>query len=474
MPLSIPSFAEVLGDLVADFQNRFPNANVSRFSGHWKRLAVIAGGVSLLLRHIQVVARDVMPDTANGAALDRWLAIYGLERRKPTGASKVDAVRVTGTVSAAYTSGDLLTSADGLTFQITESGTIPAAGFKDLDIAAVSTGSATRKSKDTVLTFASPGVGIDATAILVLDVDVNGTDLEADGAARERLLDTIAQPNLGGAANDFRQWAKELDFVDEAYVWPLRAGNGSVHIAALKAGHGASRLLTSGEIAELQTYVDGKRPVGYGGFLVLTVDTQDQDVEVLIEPEDDPAYAFHWSDNPAPTVVAYTSGTRTLQMSVRPGELAAGDRLFWRSAAPPYHDGSEVTVEALSGADSVILKAPGVGEYDWTATPPVAADVIYAGGPLVTSVRGAIVTYMDNLGPGRVDTDSLSDYSYGSSYWEGTLRLAKLHNLAQKQKGVLDSDVLTPPANVAPTNIAPSDHVSVLVPRVIIVRKAWT
>jgi hypothetical protein len=104
----------------------------------------------------------------------------------------------------------------------------------------------------------------------------------------------------------------------------------------------------------------------------------------------------------------------------------------------------------------------------------VAGDLIYAGGPLVSSVRAAVVAYMDNLGPGRTDTsDPTKDYSYGSSYWEGTLRLSKLHNLAQRQKGVLDSEVIEPPANVAPTNAAPAPVVSVLVPRVVIVRKRW-
>lgn len=474
MPFAIPSFGQIVDDLVADFANRFPQANVSRLSGHWKRLAVIAGGIAALHRHIQVVARDVMPDTAAGGALDRWLGLYGLSRKGPTSASRASALRLTGTVGAAFTSGQLLTSADGQTFALDASGTIPAAGYIDVDVVAVSKGSATRKSKGTALSFAAAPTGIDTTAILVLDVNVNGEDDEKDGPARVRLLDQIAQPAQGGAANDFRSWAKAKDYVSEAYVWPLRAGNGSVHLAALKTGHGAARLLTGDEIADLQAYVDSVRPVAYRGFRVLEVVLQNQDVEELITPEDDPSYAFHWADNPAPTVVAYTAGTRTLQLSVRPDDLSIGDRLFWRSAIAPFHDGSEVVVEDLSGVDSVILAAPAADAYDWTATPPVAGDVVYAGGPLVTSVRTAIVGYMDSMGPGRVDTGSTRDFSYGSGYWEGTLRRSKLHNLAQKQPGVLDSNVITPTTNVEPVNISPQETVGLLVPRVVIVRKDWT
>ena len=42
---------------------------------------------------------------------------------------------------------------------------------------------------------------------------------------------------MGGNTNDYRQWAKQLAGIDEAYVWPLRGGLGSVHIAALHTGN---------------------------------------------------------------------------------------------------------------------------------------------------------------------------------------------------------------------------------------------
>jgi uncharacterized phage protein gp47/JayE len=475
MPFTIPTFAAILADLVADFQNRFPGANVSRLSGHWKRLAVFAGGAAALYRYIQVVSRDVMPDTAAAGALDRWLSIYGLARKGATSASAVDVGRVTGTVAATFASGTQLTSPDGLIFQLNESGSIPVSGYADVDIAALSTGAATRKSRGTVLTFVTPPAGIDSTVVLVADLDVGGADSEDDGSARVRLLDQIAQPAMGGAANDFRAWAKEDTNVGEAYVYPTRGGLGSVHTAALKTGHGSARLLSGGERTALQILIDSLRPVGYPDSIVLEVLAQDQDVEMLIEPEEDPVYAFHWADSIPLEVSSYDPVTRILVFTTdRPVDLEEGDRLFWRSAIAPFHDGSEVTVEALNSTDGVVLKAPLPTEYDWAGTPPAAGDLLYSGGPLVTSVRAAVVAYMDNLGPGRVDTASTAqDYSYGSSYWEGTLRLAKLHNLAQKQRGVLDSVVLDPPANVAPTNEAPAPTVSVLVPRIVIIRKRW-
>lgn len=468
MPFIVPSFGEVLGDLLADFQNRFPKANVSRLSGHWKRLAVFAGGIMALHRHLQVIARDLMPDTATDEALDRWLAIYGLRRKEATAAHGYGALRVTGAEGSTLTFGQQLSASDGLIFQLDEGGVIPAEEFLDVDLRAISKGAATRKSKGTELTFLAPPAGIDSTAVLVADLDVDGVDREENGPARVRLLDQIAQPAMGGAANDFRAWAKASPDVSEAYVYPLRGGLGSVHLAALRAGQGEARLLSAPEIADLQTYIDGVRPVGYPGFLVLTVVAEPVDVELAIEGEDDPAYAFHWAG--VSSVFSYNAGTRLLTLTgPRPAGMTVGKRLFWRSAAPPYHDGSEVEIEALSGSSAVVLKAPAAGQYDWTATPPVALDEVLPGGPLVTSVRAAIVAHINSLGPGRVSVPD--DFSYGSSYWEGSLRRSKLHSLASKQKGAIDSEVIAPVANVHPTNEPPASTVGLLVPGVIIVRE---
>ncbi len=473
MPFSIPSLGQVISDLVADFQNRFPSANVSRLSGHWKRLAVFAGGIASLHRHQQVVARDVMPDTATGAQLDRHGAIYGAARRAATAAQRTDALRLTGTVASTFTLGDQLTTTDGLIFKLNESGSIPAAGFVDVSVIAVSTGVATRKSAGTTMTFLSPPAGITGTAVLQLDMNEGGVDQEADGLYRVRILDLIAQPGMGGNANDYRQWAKELAGIEEAYVWPLRGGLGSVHLAALHAGSGPTdRSLTSGEITALQDYIDARRPVSVANFLVLSTLGIVIDVEVLVEPEDDAAYAFDWNDQTPLVVSTWTAATRTLKFTAaRPADMAVGDRIVYKRLTATKNSGEEHVIEGFgAAADEVVLRAT----TELTASPPVATNSVYSGGPLVAPVYAAIAGHIDALGPARPDTASpTQDYSSGSSYWEGTLRVAKLSNLAQKQAGVLDTTVVTPAANATPYNEAPDSSVGYYYRRQVIIRRKW-
>jgi uncharacterized phage protein gp47/JayE len=471
MPFNLPSFSQVLADLVADFQNRFPSANVSKLSGHWKRLAVFAGGVALLDRHLQVVARDVMPDTAAGAQLDRHGSIYGVTRRAATSASKAGALRLTGTAASAFSVGVLLTTTDGLAFELNETGVLPGTGFRDVAVIAVSTGAATRKSAGTVMTFTSPPSGIDSTAVLQLDMDVDGSDLESDGAYRVRILDTIAQPGMGGNANDYRQWAKQLAGIDEAYVWPLRGGLGSVHLAALHTGTGAQRILSGAEITALKAYIDTVRPVGYADFAVLATTAAPTDVEIVVEPEDDPAYEFDWVDSVPLVVSTWTGATRTLVFTTpRPSDMLVGDRLVVKRITATVNDGHEYIIESLSSTNAVVLK----DDAELATSPPVATNSVYSGGPLVAPVRAAILAHMNLLGPGRGDTlDATKDYSAGSSYWESTLRVSKVRTLAQKQKGVLDTDLLNPTFNILADNQAPALTAAFLSPRQVLVRRMW-
>jgi len=469
MAFDLPSLGALIGQLVRDARNRLPNKNWAQRSDNWHRLANMALAVVGLHRHLQVIDRDALPDTAAGAALDRHGAIYGVLRKAATAASKADALRITGTVAAAFTVGDQL-AVDGIVYQVNETGAIPAAGYADVDVLAVSTGAATRKTAGTVMTFLSTPVGLDETATLQLDLD-GGSDKEEDGAYRVRILDMIAMPGMGGNANDYRQWAKTQTFVGEAYVWPLRGGLGSVHMAALREGVGAARILSGGENTTLETYIDSVRPVDFEDFYVLTVVAEPTDVELLYEPEDDAKYEPDWSDAVPLVVATWTAGTRTLEFTTaRPADMAVGDRVVYKNTAGTLNSGKAHRIEAFGAADEVILAA----DAELTTSPPAAGNAVYAGGELGTRIYDVLVAHMNALGPGRPDSaDPTRDYSYGSSYWEGTLRQSKLRSLAQRQDGCLDTELLVPGANVTPANAAPVLQVGLITPRQVIVRRAW-
>jgi uncharacterized phage protein gp47/JayE len=472
MALDLPTLDEIHDELLEAHRARLPDDDISRNSDAWKRTRVVAGALYGVYRKIQVAEDAIFPDTAEGDELDRHGTIYGVTRKAATPARKSSALRVYGTAASTVSIGDELTHTNGLRYQVNENGTIPASPlYVDVDIVAIDTGEQTKLDSGEELTFSSPPAGIDSIAELQLDLDEDGTDQESDGAYRTRILRAISQPAGGGNANDYRSWALESDdTIASAYVYPLRRGRGSVDLAALHAGTGSVRLLTSDERDDLFDYVDALRPVHVKAFRVLEVQADTENVEVKIEPTPGTAYAFDWDDETAPLVVAWTAATRTLQMTtggsaVIPDDMKRGDRIVIKTVAG-NGDGIPLEVEATAdddatlGADEVrLLTAP--------TTAPVANDVLYAGGPLTAAIRTAIVDMFDEFGP--------AVGSFGTGEWVDELTPNRVAAAAFGVAGVRDVTVVTPAATVTPAGSTyPTDTtVDLLVPQEVVVRKEW-
>lgn len=396
MGFKVPTLEETLSFLVAMFKGAFPTLNVgSRVSYHWKRLKTIAGAATDIHAHVQSAQRDCAPDTATGDALVRWGNIFGVERNGATPARKSNALRVRGTLAAtAAVDEELVHSASGLRFKLAEAAVIPVQLYVDVDVVAIDTGAQTRLLAGEVLEFVSTPAGIQTQAELVLDLDEDGFDQERESAHRVRLLDRIANPSMGGAANDYVAWAREIDTIAAAYCFPSRAGLGTVDVAAFHAGEGATRALSLGEREELLAYLLERAPAGVAGtgsdlaLRVLSTDIDPVDVRIAILPNGLAAWEFDWDDSTPPEVLSWTGASRTLRFTTsRPASMKAGDRLSLRGVAT-VQTGEEFVIEALASTDSVILQtAP--------AAVPAATDLVYSGGPLVTVIRNAIVAHLN-------------------------------------------------------------------------------
>lgn len=460
MPLPLPTLRDTWNLLISAIRGRIPDANVSRHSDIAKRAYAVAMGITDLFLHQKQIGDELFPDTApDNGALDRQGQLRGVARKGAVGASRATALRVFGDEGETVPSDRALThTASGLRFQTASGGTIPSAGFLDVDVEAVDTGVATNLEEGEELQFDETPDGLEQVCRLVLDLE-GGLDKEDAGPYRTRILNRWQQPAMGGNRNDWEQWLLEAaDYVAFGYVLPNRNGAGTVDLVALKDGSGSERLLDAGEISDVDDYVDPLRPVG-ATHRVLTVTEDETDVEVRVLPVSDPVYAFDWNDETAPVVSAWDSATRTLTFTEdRPSSMAAGDRIIINSSDA---DGTESVIEALSGTNAIVLEeAP-----SWT---PVATDVVYSGGPLVAEARAAILVLIDELGPANEGSQ------YGS--WEGTLRTSSLFEAVQLLDGVLDSDLVAPASNVEATDPAfpDNDSIGLITPGKVLVRRWWT
>jgi len=511
----VPTLDQMLGFLVAMFKGLLPDRNIgSRFVPAWKLLKVIAAAVTDVHANVAASFKDAMPDSARGAALDRWIAIFrpgGTKTRKAaTPARKASAGRVRGAPGAVTAVGDqLIHRASGLLFQINSAAAIPAAPavpFVDVDILAISVGSATRLKKGEILEYLSAPSGIQTKIELQKDLDDDGFDIEQDGAARNRLLAALAAPSSGGNQSDFVGWALSQLGISQAFVYPNRAGIGTVDIAALHTGIGTARILNTAEatalLALLQTLAPAQLAANGGALRVLTVVGGNVDpanlanVEITVAPDGSPQYAFDWDDTTPPAVQSWNASTRTLQLTTaRPPTMQAGHRLCLKGVTSSQ-DGAPVVIEALVGTDSVILQTV-PKNTSGTDAAPAATDLVYAGGPLTDTIRSAIVAHLNGdvlyaapTGPlpgavaasSSISTAQLQVLATGIGTanpagiygaWVGSLLRGTLQRIVTYTRGVRSTSVITPAVDQEAIDYGfPLDlQVGLLTPGYVLVRR---
>lgn len=512
MPFTIPTLDDTRSFLVALGRALFPSLNFgSRRSYHGRKATYLAGAITQLHAHADSAQRDVHPLTAGpGKPVNDWCFAVGVTPKAATPARKSAAGRVMGSATSTQGIGSrLVHSESGLIFQLSSAVTIPGIitdpdSFVDADIVAEDVGSKTRLAAGEVLHFITPSAGIQTDVVLQLDLDQDGFDSEQFGSLRARMLATFSQTPSGGNQADFVKWAlASLNTVATAYAYPNRAGAGTIDVVAFYNAGGSARSLSAPDLATVKAYIQTVAPFQVsgpgGGLRVLTTVPDPRIVEIRVQPNGQPAFAFDWDDSNSPTVLSWSATTRQLRFSATlPTSLRAGHRLTLVGAASGSglqgQDGREYQIESIFSADTVVLSA--------STLPPVApaaTDKIYSSGPLVTPIRAAIVAHLNGetvyagrgltpLPESAIDSpiglDILADgigsanpggvYSNSQLSWSGAILLAQLFGIAKYKAGVRNVTILQPAADYEAVDDAfPLDgQIHYITPGVVIVRSA--
>jgi len=242
---------------------------------------VIAGAVHLLHGHLQYIAKQIFPDTADSENLARWASIWGLSKTEATFAQGY--VTFLGESDIEIPEGTELTSADGVIFKTMAVATTDA-GTAIIQTRSTTAGEAGNADVGTVLTIISPITGLEGEATVSTAIN-GGEDEETDAALLVRLLDRIQAPPLGGAERDYVKWAKEVDGVTRAWAYPLYLGIGTV--AVFFVNDDADPIIpTTADIAEVSAYIADKRPVTAAHF-VFAPTADPIDFNITLFPQDD-------------------------------------------------------------------------------------------------------------------------------------------------------------------------------------------
>lgn len=250
----VPNLEEIRASLLRDYQTYYPNADTSEDSDAYARASSLAACAEGIYAHQKWMIKQFFPDTADTEFLEKHAGLRGLRRRNTTYSAGKGAT-VSGNPDAVIAVGLQIKTEDGRFYETTESAVIPASGSVIVAVRSLATGAVQNIKTATKGSFMAAPVGV-STDVVLNDV-VGATNAESDSSLLERLLNKIRRPAAGGNKYDYKDWALEVDGVEQAYVYPLRRGLGTVDIA-ITADNGVP---SDDTVRRAQEYIDQERPV---------------------------------------------------------------------------------------------------------------------------------------------------------------------------------------------------------------------
>lgn len=250
----VPTLEEIRASLLRDYQTYYPNADTSEDSDAYARASSLAACAEGIYAHQKWLIKQFFPDTADTEFLEKHAGLRGLRRRNATYAAGKGAT-ISGNPDAVIAVGLQIKTEDGRFYETTESVVISSGGTAVVAVRSLATGAVQNIKTATKGSFMAAPVGV-STDVVLNDV-VGATNAESDSSLLERLLNKIRRPAAGGNKYDYKDWALEVDGVEQAYVYPLRRGLGTVDIA-ITADNGVP---SDDTVRRAQEYIDQERPV---------------------------------------------------------------------------------------------------------------------------------------------------------------------------------------------------------------------
>jgi uncharacterized phage protein gp47/JayE len=245
-----------------------------------------AGTAHGVLRYIDWLSRQIMPDLAEQEWLDRFARMWLTNSDGTTGRKQATlaagSVMLTGTLGAVCPTGTQLTGND-IDYETTETVTI-GEDETEVPVRALDPG----KAGNTPLTLAFivtiPGIDTIAPVVSLS----GGADVENDEDLRTRVLLRIRQPPQGGDLKDYVQWTLAVPGVTRAWA-AVEMGMGTITVRFMMDDLRADNdgFPTDVDIQIVSKYIDQVRPVTVKDRWILGPIPQRIDVIISVLVPDD-------------------------------------------------------------------------------------------------------------------------------------------------------------------------------------------
>lgn len=450
--------------------------------------SALAAILEALEAQAEANARNLMPDTADKAALDRFGAVYDLPRLpgKRTTATVTVTSPTTSSGIKGIPAGTRMTASDGTLYNVDDTIATFSSYTATIRVSAVNPGAPGSSLSGATLTFVATPTDFNSTGTVATVVP--GTSEEEDGPYSLRIIQFLRERPASGNRADWRAWVEDYSGTEiaAAYVYPLlrpavpepgagvELSLGCVTVVAIGPAQGDSpvntRIVPEDDVAtrtegvslnRIREYIDGSRdatgalvsngvqlrPVtmAVGNYTVQSAEVTLSNV--VVQAVMSTPYAFPW------TGTMTVHGTSTTTSLVVTGDETAKDN-------------TSVLVRVLTSAvrGGYALVSLGTGSYNggtnrttWTvsaiADTPLAGQAVYPAPPNWSELRAAAFAFFDSLGPGDTVTPVRwpgEDVTGRATFYRSVLA-ARLLSVA----GTLSATVTSPGSDVVP----PAKHI---------------
>ena len=272
-----PTLQQIIERKIADLDSRLPTASArlrrSVLNALLRASAAVEHGLYGYIAH---VAKQIVPDRADGEHLERYADWWGVIRTPAVASVGTVDVIGTGTVPA----GALMQRADGVEYVVNAE--LIVAGTGTLSVTSTTLGKVGNDVAGAPLSFISPIAGIQSAAVVGALALTGGADVETDDALRARLRERVQKPPHGGSKFDYDRWAKEVAGVTRVWTMPQWLGEGTVGVFVVR-DNDANMIPDAAEIQAVQDYIDTVRPIT-ARVTVLAPIPAPQDFTIQIAP----------------------------------------------------------------------------------------------------------------------------------------------------------------------------------------------
>ena len=402
----------ILRTIKLGFQRIGLDANVLEGSENYIRADAFARRAVQAFANNKLALSNYHPLTATGDNLIQLAEVFGVTARDPSKASGYVKIVCTGTVT--IPSGYLCTAPNGEKYQTTSVNTV--ATGAEIQVEAINVGEATNQDALAKMTWDSAAVGnLQQTATVAASGITGGADEDTEEELRQRLIDRLAFPGVGGNVSQTRSFAEAASAaVDGVYVYAAVRGPGSLDVAIVR--NEGDRSLPTSTVNTVAAALAANLP-GHADINVTSVLEQGLDVVfqgTLPLPSTAGGAGGGWRDAaPWPSgtpvagsndgkVTAYDSGTGVATVRATSTPLAGQSIGIWDPDGAEMYEYTITSVGGSAGAWTISVQ-DAAGAVGFAVSPLDA--YVSAGAVNLTSYADTIAAQFLLLGPGE-KTDS--------------------------------------------------------------------